>query len=88
MSDILTATREELTVAEEVVGTDKGPNPTLPHGLAAEERIIRHTVTARKIQGGTRSPKGSETKAIEVYYLTIGQNLSFMSKVSDFHCIS
>lgn len=28
------------------------------------ERIIRHTVTARKIQGGTRSPKGSETKAI------------------------
>lgn len=99
----------------------KGPNPTLPPGLAAEERItkqqefekrlremcvpyvqtespmstlcaraitflpelfvfirfpnvkpdnnsaeriIRHTVTARKIQGGTRSPKGSETKAI------------------------
>lgn len=28
------------------------------------ERIIRHTVTARKIQGGTRSSKGSETKAI------------------------
>lgn len=28
------------------------------------ERIIRHTVTARKIQGGTRSAKGSETKAI------------------------
>jgi len=28
------------------------------------ERIIRHTVVARKIQGGTRSPKGSETKSI------------------------
>lgn len=28
------------------------------------ERIIRHTVVARKISGGTRSPKGSETKSI------------------------
>lgn len=28
------------------------------------ERIIRHTVIARKIQGGTRSERGSETKAI------------------------
>jgi transposase len=28
------------------------------------ERIIRHTVVARKIQGGTRSAKGSETKSI------------------------
>lgn len=28
------------------------------------ERQIRHTVIARKIQGGTRSPKGSETKTI------------------------
>jgi Transposase IS66 family. len=28
------------------------------------ERIIRHTVVARKIQGGTRSQKGSETKSI------------------------
>lgn len=28
------------------------------------ERILRHTVIARKIQGGTRSPKGSETKTI------------------------
>ncbi len=28
------------------------------------ERIIRHTVIARKIQGGTRSAKGSETKSI------------------------
>lgn len=28
------------------------------------ERILRHTVVARKISGGTRSPKGSETKSI------------------------
>jgi hypothetical protein len=28
------------------------------------ERIIRHTVIARKISGGTKTPKGSETKAI------------------------
>lgn len=28
------------------------------------ERILRHTVVARKIQGGTRSAKGSETKTI------------------------
>ena len=28
------------------------------------ERILRHTVTARKISGGTRSPKGSETRSI------------------------
>lgn len=28
------------------------------------ERILRHTVIARKIQGGTRSAKGSETKSI------------------------
>lgn len=28
------------------------------------ERMVRHTVIARKIQGGTRSPKGSETKSI------------------------
>lgn len=28
------------------------------------ERILRHTVIARKIQGGTRSVKGSETKSI------------------------
>lgn len=28
------------------------------------ERILRHTVTARKIQGGTRSARGSETKSI------------------------
>lgn len=28
------------------------------------ERILRHTVVARKISGGTRSPRGSETKSI------------------------
>jgi len=28
------------------------------------ERIIRHTVIARKISGGTKTPKGSEIKAI------------------------
>lgn len=28
------------------------------------ERIIRHTVVARKISGGTKTPKGSQTKAI------------------------
>lgn len=28
------------------------------------ERIIRHTVVTRKISGGTKTPKGSETKAI------------------------
>jgi hypothetical protein len=28
------------------------------------ERIIRHTVVARKISGGTKTPKGSETKVI------------------------
>lgn len=28
------------------------------------ERIIRHTVVARKISGGTKSPKGSQTKTI------------------------
>lgn len=38
------------------------PNVKPDNNLA--ERIIRHTVTARKIQGGTRSPKGSETKSI------------------------
>jgi len=28
------------------------------------ERIIRHTVVARKISGGTKTPKGSQTRAI------------------------
>lgn len=38
------------------------PNVTSDNNPA--ERIIRHTVVARKIQGGTRSAKGSETKSI------------------------
>lgn len=38
------------------------PNVTSDNNPA--ERIIRHTVIARKIQGGTRSSKGSETKSI------------------------
>ena len=37
-------------------------------GVAADnnsaERAVRHLVTWRKISGGTRSPKGSETKSI------------------------
>ena len=37
-------------------------------GISADnnsaERILRHTVVSRKISGGTRSPKGSETKSI------------------------
>ena len=38
------------------------PNLKSDNNLA--ERIIRHTVVARKISGGTKTPKGSETKAI------------------------
>lgn len=38
------------------------PNVTSDNNPA--ERIIRHTVVARKISGGTKTPKGSETKAI------------------------
>jgi transposase len=38
------------------------PN-VLPDNNAAE-RILRHTVVSRKISGGTRSEKGSETKSI------------------------
>lgn len=38
------------------------PNIASDNNLA--ERIIRHTVVARKISGGTRSAKGSETKSI------------------------
>lgn len=38
------------------------PNITSDNNPA--ERIIRHTVVARKISGGTRSPRGSETKSI------------------------
>lgn len=36
----------------------------VPSHNNAAERILRHTVVARKIQGGTRSAKGSETKTI------------------------
>lgn len=36
----------------------------VPSDNNAAERILRHTVVARKISGGTRSPQGSETKAI------------------------
>lgn len=36
----------------------------VPSHNNSAERILRHTVIARKIQGGTRSAKGSETKAI------------------------
>lgn len=36
----------------------------VPSHNNSAERILRHTVVARKIQGGTRSAKGSETKAI------------------------
>jgi transposase len=38
--------------------------PNLKSDNNPAERIIRHTVIARKIQGGTRSAKGSETKSI------------------------
>lgn len=38
--------------------------PNVSSDNNAAERIIRHTVVARKIQGGTRSAKGSETKTI------------------------
>lgn len=38
--------------------------PGIPSDNNAAERILRHTVIARKISGGTRSAKGSKTKAI------------------------
>lgn len=38
--------------------------PNVPSHNNAAERILRHTVIARKIQGGTRSARGSETKVI------------------------
>lgn len=38
--------------------------PGVPSHNNSAERILRHTVIARKIQGGTRSAKGSETKVI------------------------
>lgn len=38
--------------------------PNVPSDNNPAERILRHTVIARKIQGGTRSFQGSQTKAI------------------------
>lgn len=38
--------------------------PNIKSDNNSAERIIRHTVVARKISGGTKSAKGSETKAI------------------------
>ena len=38
--------------------------PEVPSHNNAAERILRHLVIARKISGGTRSEKGSETKSI------------------------
>lgn len=38
--------------------------PHIPSDNNQAERMLRHTVVARKIQGGTRSSKGSETKTI------------------------
>lgn len=39
-------------------------HPGVPSGNNAAERAIRPAVTARKISGGTRSKKGSETKSV------------------------
>ena len=36
----------------------------IPSDNNAAERILRHTVVKRKISGGTRSSRGSETKSI------------------------
>lgn len=36
----------------------------IPSDNNAAERILRHTVVKRKISGGTRSAKGSETNSI------------------------
>lgn len=38
--------------------------PNIESSNNRAERALRHTVVARKISGGTRSPKGSETRAI------------------------
>lgn len=38
--------------------------PNVKSDNNSAERIIRHTVVARKISGGTKTPKGSETKSI------------------------
>lgn len=39
-------------------------NPQVPADNNAAERALRHVVISRKISGGTRSPKGSNTKEI------------------------
>jgi hypothetical protein len=39
-------------------------DPRIPSDNNAAERSLRHSVIARKISGGTRSPKGSTTKMI------------------------
>lgn len=38
--------------------------PDIPADNNAAERVLRHLVVSRKISGGTRSPRGSNTKAI------------------------
>lgn len=38
--------------------------PNIPSDNNPAERALRHLVISRKISGGTRSPKGSQTKAI------------------------
>lgn len=38
--------------------------PDIPPDNNAAERAVRHLVISRKISGGTRSPRGSKTKAI------------------------
>lgn len=51
-----------VTFLQELFVFIRFPNVKSDNNLA--ERVIRHTVVARKISGGTKSPKGSETKAI------------------------
>ncbi len=38
--------------------------PNIPSDNNPAERVLRHLVISRKISGGTRSPRGSQTKAI------------------------
>ena len=38
--------------------------PGIPADNNPAERVLRHLVISRKISGGTRSPRGSQTKAI------------------------
>lgn len=51
-----------LTFLQELFVFIRFPNVISDNNPA--ERIIRHTVVARKISGGTKTPKGSQTKAI------------------------